>query len=191
MGLIINQTFARLKIETIPSRMEMHTEHPKLELHQKHAKINIDSELPRVIIDSSESRRSAGIKDNGETIKEAADLGRQQALEYIAKTTSDGRMLTAIENGGNAIAEIAKKVFFRQREFVLDFIPKVRPKIDVEGSITITAEPNGEGVYNGVEGNFIEGRVDIQYTPAVVKIGLMNYASLKFSYQSDKIDTYV
>lgn len=191
MRLIINQVRAQIGIERTPGKLEMQSEIARLEIHQKHAKINIQSELPKVEIDQHEAFASAGLKGPLELTIEAADRGRQQVLEYIGKTAADGYALAAIERGGNPIADIAVRDAYPVHEFGYDYMPKVGPRFNVTGSVKIEAEPNGEGVHNGVEFNVIPGSLRYNYTPTRINIYMQRYPSISFSYQGNSVDKYV
>lgn len=192
MALYITQTYARIGIERTPSKLELRTEPARLDIHQRHAKVNISTELPRVIIDQSEAFASAGLKSNGDMVKEGTQKGRQKCLEYIGKTVADGNALAAIENGGNPIVEIVKRDFYKTHEFNIDFIPKVGPKITVVGDINIEMEKDSDGLNNGIESRFFPGDLEMNFTPAQVRVFLSQYASIKFDYiEETKIDTYI
>lgn len=192
MGLTIDQTYAAIGIEREPGRVEIHSQGAKVELHQKHARINIHTEPIKVEIDQYEARASAGLKNNYDLSRETVRNAYQQVMEYIGKKASDGDMLARIQRGGNPIADIAARDAFPQHEFGYDYIPKVRPKFDVTGSVTIDPERNSEGIHNGVEATIIEGFVNINYTPGKVNIYMRQYASVDIKYQEEnKIDTYI
>jgi len=192
MGLNITQTYAKIGVDRSPSRLQIQARNASLEIRQKHAKVNMDIELPRVEIDQYESFASAGLKNNGDMIKEGAQKGYQKAYEYIGKLVQDGNALAAIENGGNPIAEIARRDSLKMHEFNIDFIPKVAPKITVKGELNFDPEKNSEGVNNGVDGKYTPADLNINYSPSQVKVFLSQYASIKFDYNNEnKINTYV
>lgn len=182
MALSINTIDIRLEYQRTPSNLGIETSNARLELHQKQARVNIETELPKVLIDQYECFATAGLKGNYDFTKEAAQRGYQSVMDYIGKKAQDGRMLAAIENGGNPIAFIARRDSFAEHEFVLDFIPKARPKIDVTGDIKIEPERNWEGVHNGVEGDYIPGSVSIDFTPAQININVVRYPSVEIRY---------
>lgn len=194
MALNITQTYAKIGIETTPSMLELRTQRAQLQVKQKHAKLSIDTEPPRLEIDQYEAFASAGFKNNFDFIKSEIERVKQEHLANIEKIVDDGNTLAAIENGGNPIAEIAQRDSYTTHEFNIDFIPKARPEINlIEGNLNIEFE-NGdnEGINNGVEVNFIPAQVNLNYTPAQVKIFLSQYASIKFEYiKENKVNTYI
>lgn len=194
MALNITQTFAKIGIETIPSSLEMRTQRAQLQIKQKHAKVNIETEPPILEIDQYEAFASAGFKNNSDLLTSEVERIKQEHLEMIGKIVDDGNTLSAIENGGNPIAEIAQRDSYTTHEFNIGFIPKARPEFNlIEGEVNIEVE-NGdyEGINNGVEVNYIPAQMNINYTPAQVKIFLSQYASIKFEFiKENKVDTYI
>jgi len=192
MSLEIRQTYAKIGMDITPGRLDINTQDARLELHQNHAKINISSKLPKVGIDQYECFADAGLKNFLDLTREFAQMGRQQAMDYISKTSSDGRRLAAIHKGGNPIADIAKRDSSPVQEFGLDFIPKARPRIYLkEGDLQIEPERNGEGIHNGVEIQFTPGSAEINYMRGNVDIYLRQKASLSISYKGESVDTYL
>jgi hypothetical protein len=155
MALSIRKADIVLEIESIPAKLEIRTKAATLELKQKHAEIKIDAELPKVKIDQYECFAEAGLKNNQDLLWEMSRLAEKQILEYIAKVAEDGDRLAAIEYGGNPIADIAERVAFPEKEFGMATIPKSRPAISMEGSLTIEHEGNQPGMWNWVKGNYI------------------------------------
>ncbi len=191
MGLTINQTYARIGIDRTPCRLEIQTRSAKLELRQKQPKVNIHTELPRVEINQYEAFASAGIKSAGALSREAAQLGYQSAMDYIAKKAEDGDMLAKVENGGDPIIDIAVRDAYPEHEFGMVTMPSAGPEITVKGSVAIEPEITNGGAMNGVEGEFIPGDISFDFTPAQLKIYMAQYASVNINYQNSKVDTYV
>ncbi|MDP4093186.1 MAG: DUF6470 family protein [Bacillota bacterium] len=184
MSLQITQTWGRIGIDRTPGNLDIQTTSAKLELHHKEAKVNIHSELPKIQIDQYECFASAGLKGPADLTRDFVQRAYQQVMDHIGKTAEDGDRLAAIEKGGNPIAEIAERDAWPQHEFGIDFIPKVGPSISVKGgSIEIDPEPNGEGINTGVEGDYTQGDVNINYTPSVINTYMAQYPSINVSYQ--------
>lgn len=184
MGLNIRTTDIQIGIDRTPSSLQIETQNAKLEQHQKRAKVNITTEKSRVLIDQYECFAEAGLKNNNDFAREAAQLGRQQAMNFIGETAQDGNTLAAIERGGNPNAAIAARNAYPRKHFGLAFIPQSRPKIEVTGSIDIQWDRNWEGVNNGVEGNFIPGNVNINFEPTMINIFVKQYPSVEISYEN-------
>ncbi|MCX8129905.1 MAG: DUF6470 family protein [Clostridia bacterium] len=191
MGLVISQTYAKIGVNRTPESLEIHSQNARLQIHQKHAKVNLHTEHPRVEIDSYEARASAGLKNDIDLMREAAQMGYQQVMEYIGKVAADGDTLAAVERGGEPIADIAERDAYPTHEFNIDFIPKTGPNITVKGGVNIDPERNSEGINNGVEGSFVPASMELKFTPSKVTIFLQQYASVNISYQGTNVDSYI
>ena len=186
MAIQINRTNAQIAIDRTRGGFDMKSTSAVLELRQKHAKINIESEKPKIIIDQSAAFSSSGLKTSSELTAEAAERGRSAASQYTAKYAADGDTLAKIESGSNPIPGFAERDAFPEKEFGMVTMPSAPVKIDVTGSLDISAEPNGEGIHNGVEMNVVPGNLQMNYTPDQIKIYLKQYASLEMRYVQDK-----
>lgn len=190
MDLRISQTHARIGVERSPGRLEIQTRRAMLEFKQKHAKVNIKTEKPRVLIDQYACFAEAGLKNFRDLTRDMVQRAYQSVMEYTGKVAADGDTLAAIERGGNPIADIAERDAYPQHEFGLDTIPRSRPKFTVEGSVKIEADNNAGGVNNGVEGNFIPGRININFSPSQVRIYMQQYNSVDIQYVGNRLNTY-
>jgi len=190
MGLEISRIPARLNIETTPSRLSIQTSNARLELKHKEAKIEIRTELPRVIIDQYECFASMGLMDPVDLTRQEAKRAMQQALTYASKVSGDGDSMAAIENP-DPLPDIVERDAYPEHEFGIDYIPKVRPKITVTGGVQIHAQPDAEGVNNGVQGTFVPADISFSYTPAQVKISMAQYPSISMRYTGSRFDKSV
>jgi hypothetical protein len=186
MAIEINQTFAKIGIETSKSNLEINQKNATITTKQIRSNIHIKSELPKVTIDQYECFASSGLKNIFDLSKEFAQKGRQKALESISKNVSEGRQLAAIENGGNAIAEIAKRSMIKERQFGMVTMPSVAPQIDVTGSLEISFDDVG----TGVEVDSTSASFGIDYEMAKVKTYLRQKPSIDIKYLGNNIDTY-
>lgn len=141
-------------------RINITTQWGKLQIHNEFQRLKMYSEQPRVIIDQRECFSTMGLKSNPELVKEGAQLGYRQAMQYTAKKASDGDRLAAVENGGQPMIDIAIRDSVIVHEFNVDCIPKARPKISLRrGTVSIDTTEiamNPDGV-------------TIRYTPGGVK----------------------
>ncbi|MDK2800251.1 MAG: hypothetical protein PWQ70_1870 [Clostridiales bacterium] len=183
--LRISQTYAQIGIQTQNDRLQLHTTQPKLNIHQEHVQVELESELPRVRIDQYQCFAEAGLKNNIDLLKEAAQLAQQQSMQYTAEIASDGDRLAAIENNGDAIVEIAERDAYPEKEFNIDTIPKSRPKIEVIGNLEISFKPGG------VQYNAVPGKVENNTNPGQVNIYMRQWPSIIFQYIGKNVDTRI
>ncbi len=170
-----------------PSKLNIETQNAKLEIHQEHAKISIETKKPKLEIDQYEAFASSGLKNMSDLTKEAADRGKQQVLEFIGKEASDGHMLASIENGGNPIAEIAKRDSSPEKQFGMVTMPSVGPKFKlIPGEIKIRANEVKHGEHIGYEANYIPGKVNINYTSGKLEIYLKKKPSIEIKYIDER-----
>jgi hypothetical protein len=119
-------------------------------------------------------------------MRKAAQQGMQQALTYIAKVAGDGDSMAALENPVDPMPDIVLRDAYPEHEFVLDYIPKARPKVTVTGGVRISTKNEGR-----IEGAYTPGGVSIRYTPAKVKISVAQYASISIRYVREGFSAYV
>lgn len=183
MGL----SWTRVNIETTPGRLEIETRNAQLELSRKQISLNIHTELPKVEIDQSECFASEGLKGSSDFMREVAQRGNQQALEFIGKVAKDGDMLSDIGKGGNAIVAIAMRDSNPQHEFGIVCMPSVRPQITVTGEISFNPDSiNGDGFLNGISGTYIPNSFYLKYTPSQIRM-----YTTKSSSNGLNVDTYI
>jgi hypothetical protein len=186
MGLEIRTVPAKLHVETTRPRLDIKTRRAQLKVSHTNTELDVHTEMPRVIIDSDECFDSIGLMDPINLMRKAAQQGMKQALEYTGKVAEDGDRMAELENPADPIPEIALRDAYPEHEFVLDFIPKGRPKITVTGGVRISKKNEAN-----VRGEYTPGGVSIRYTPAEVKISVAQYASISMKYVREGFNAYV
>lgn len=76
---------------------------------QPAAILEMSTTTPKLSIDTTENRADLDLKSVFKRTEEYAQNGKQGVMEGIARRAEQGRQLAQIENGGNAIADIAKQ----------------------------------------------------------------------------------
>lgn len=146
-------TFAYIGMQTNNAKLDIEQPKADMQITQTPAKMEVQQEDAKVRIDQSEAFADAGMKSITQLNREFAQEGQQAVLEYISKTSQEGDMLGAIENGGNAIADIARQNSIKGRpDFNITFIPKY-------GSVKIDVDPGRLDI------NWTLGGADVQTTP--------------------------
>jgi len=86
-------------------------EQPKATLTQRQpaAILEISTTRPQLSVDTTEARAEIDLKSVFGRIDEYVQLGKQGAMEGIARRAQEGQQMMKIENGGNVIPEIAKQ----------------------------------------------------------------------------------
>lgn len=183
--LRIEQTYAKIGIETYPSKPEINTRADRLNMNQSFVQVEIHQQFPKVIIDQHECFATAGLKNNMEILEEAAQAAEQQALSYTAQKAQEGDALADIRSRGNPIAEIARQSTFDHHVFDIDLIPKARPRIEVVGGIDISFREGQTN--NSVE----EGFIDINFTEPKIQMYLLQKPSVQIEYIGNNVDVKI
>lgn len=191
VGLEISRVPAKLNIETTPSRLDIRTRKAKLEFRTERAKVEIHTELPRVIIDQSECFASMGLMGPVDLTRQEGKYAMQQALKYASKVSGDGDSMAAIENPRDPMPDIVERDTYPEREFVLDFIPKARPRINVTGGVQINTEKNAEGTSNRVQATYTPPEIRIDHKASQVRIRMAQYPSIRMRYVPGRFNKYV
>ncbi len=184
--LRINRTDALIGIETIPARLSIKQPKVDFELKQKQSKVEIQSEQIQVRIDQRECFNESGLKDNTTFSREAAELGKQAAMQAIDRITQEGNLLADISGGSEAIADAALQNTSTQAVYEAAIMPASRPKLDfVGGNVDIRVE---EGL---VEVLSKPNKPVIEAEPGEVKISLRQRPQLDIEYIGNSVDKKV
>lgn len=153
----ITMKLDRVNIRTTDQKVEIHSTHPKLrmtstnpevKIEQPAAILEISTEAAKLQIDQSQAWRDMGLLTPLEAGKQAADKGMQAVKEGTARRAREGDQMMHIENGGNAIAQIAKgNLGIAPVRSTIKWIPSV----------------------NAVKSTYVPGKLDIRITPQAVR----------------------
>lgn len=108
----------QLQIQTTPGKLVVHAERgvqqieqPRavMEQEQPAAILEISTTNPQLSLDTTEVRADVDMKSVFRRTQEFAQMGQQDALQGLARRAEEGQQLLRIENGGNAIADLAKQ----------------------------------------------------------------------------------
>lgn len=182
MPLSITTVKGQIGIETTNAYLDMRQPKGEQSIRQIKPQMMIDRQLPKVIIDQSQPFAEAGRKPWSQVAAEYAQLGRQQALEGIARIVDDGNRMAMIQRKmPEAIPEIAfKNSMPKQHEFNFAVIPTSRPKIDVTGYLNIQWQ------LGGVEHSYTPRRPEADYRPGKVDIYMKQYPKTEIRYIDNK-----
>lgn len=179
----LQSTFAQTEIRTQQSRLEMEQPNADLTIQQPAAEMNIDRKPPRLTIDQTEARADMDLKHISRRIEEAAQQGYQDWLNGLGRVSQDGDELMMIENGGDPIAEQAKR---NSEDPVLDFNIGWIPSA---GSVKIGYDPGKVDISWKQHKPIIESKINkpiISYTPGKVEVSLRQHSSLSIDFANLK-----
>jgi len=177
----------RLRMETQPLRYEINNQPAKLQLQTKQAELHMETQAATVeitpprgtlTIDHTPWRYSLGLKNNSDLVRDAANAGKQSALEAVARIAQEGRRLSQIENGGNPIADMAREATQPPRANLS--LQWLQPP-----SITYDLQPVRFNPQPGhVRYTVIPGSVSNQTQPGSITVQITQYPSLRIWTES-------
>lgn len=134
---------ARIEVSTVQARTGLQNQRPPMSIQQPSADLQIDQELngsfqisttaSKLFIDQTEAFADADLKGPLRRSDEFASRSKQNAMQYVSKTIQQGEQLKKIENGGNAIASLAKQNIERaKKEYNLAMVPEHMGKVSFD-----------------------------------------------------------
>jgi hypothetical protein len=177
----MESTNAKIEIQTQKGQQEIQQPTASLSIQQPMAEMEVEKTPSRLTIDQSKAHADIDLKSTSQRVAEAAQQGRQDVLEGIARRSQEGEAMMKIENGGNAIAQIAKKhKILPDHEFGIGWIPSV-------GSVRIDYDPGRLDINWKVHKPIIDSQINmpiINYQPGNVDVSMKQYQSLKIDFDN-------
>ncbi|WP_243356007.1 DUF6470 family protein [Bacillus litorisediminis] len=135
---------AILGIRTKNATQEIKQPHADVQIIQPKAELSIETKKGQLTIDQTKAWEDMKLYSPLRSIEVSAQKGKQAWLEGIARRAQEGEQLMKIENGTNAITDIAyQKVKPETLNFNIGWIPShFSVKIHYEpGDVEIQAQP--------------------------------------------------
>lgn len=190
MDIQINQTFAKIGIQTSPGRLDVRTQAAELQLYHVDSTVSVHNEFPHVEISNRECFNTSGLKDLETFMRDAVQFGYKTVSSYISKTAADGEAYAAIENNTNPLPSIVIRDAYPVHNFGIDYIPKAKPQISVKGEAKIDVNNSVQGANNGVEGTYTPASVRLDIAPSNVRIYMIQNSSVDIKYVGKNVDVY-
>ncbi|MGO0063608.1 DUF6470 family protein [Brevibacillus fluminis] len=181
----MEQTYAQIGLQTDRGVQEIKQPQAELNMHQEPAELHIKQSLGVLKIDTTEARAQLDLKGILRRNREYASLGRQKALQAIAKISQEGDQMRHIEKKGNKIAQIAA-----QNDGIYTNTNVLQADWTSDG-ITISyqkAEPQINWKVNGVKMNPEIHKPEINYTPGKVDVYVRQKNSLTIDVVGGNLD---
>jgi len=163
---------AKLNLQSAPPKVEMETTPATLEIRQPKGELTIDH---------TPYRYSIGLKNIADFARDNAALGRQTAMDTIARIVEEGNQMARFETKSNVIANQAFNASLGEVPEIT-WAPIAAPKIHyqanpakinaIAGKVNFTVQPGD------VQGDYQPGKVDIQ---------VLQYPSIQFSTVDVKV----
>ncbi|HWO77293.1 MAG TPA: DUF6470 family protein [Bacillus sp. (in: firmicutes)] len=170
---------AILGIRTKNATQEIKQPHADVQIRQPKAELSIETKKGQLTIDQTKAWEDMKLYPPLRSIEVSAQKGKQAWFEGIARRAKEGEQLMKIENGGNAISDIAyQKVKPETLNFNIGWIPShFSVKIHYEpGDVGIQAQPRVPEI------NVTPQKPIISYTPGDVTYQLEQYPNLKINF---------
>ena len=177
--LQLQSTKAQIGLTTQKPVQEIKQPQANLDLQQPQAKMTMETTKSQLAIDTFDARESLDLRNTRSRTAEIAQYSHQQAMEGLVRRAQEGDELMRIENGGNPIAEQAKRRGKQPYTSInIKFIPQADSvKVKFEpGKVDIQVEP--QKVIN----NSTINKPIHNYTPGKVKVDLLQQPSLKIDW---------
>ncbi|WP_243299772.1 DUF6470 family protein [Bacillus litorisediminis] len=175
----IESQLAILGIRTKNATQEIKQPHADVQIRQPKAELSIETKNGQLTIDQTKAWEDMKLYSPLRSIEVFAQEGKQAWLEGIARRAQEGNQLMKIENGGDAIADIAyQKVKPETLNYNIGWIPShFSVRIHYEpGNVEIHAQPREPEI------NVIPQKPIISYTPGDVSYQLVQQPDLKIEF---------
>ena len=185
-----------LNIRTVPIELELRSTRatlrasttpppPRADVTRSKGKRDIRQTPGKLNIDSTEAKASIGIKTTQRSISEYAENGRAEARAAVREIAEGGNMIVDSHGQGSPIVDVAlsRMDSNRTREFVLDFIPSVAPRIEyTPGSVSFDFSPD--------QLNYdwdLNTRAQLEYVPHSIEFVVVQHPQVIIEYMGGPI----
>ncbi|MHB8125588.1 MAG: DUF6470 family protein [Desulfitobacteriaceae bacterium] len=163
---------AHLNLQSTRSTVQMETSPTSLEIRQPRGELTIDQ---------TPCRYSIGLKNNMDFVRDNAALGRQTAMDTIARIAEEGDQLARIESKSNALADIAANS-------TLSEVPDITWAPIALPNINYRANPvQFNAIVGKVNFTILPGTIQGNYQPGSVDIRVTQYPSVEMSAVDVKV----
>ncbi|WP_246942744.1 DUF6470 family protein [Bacillus pinisoli] len=174
----IESTKARLGIKTHHAQVTIEQPKADVSIEQPRPKLNISSSPSKLTINQTKAREDVDLKSIFKRTEEAAQRGKQDFLEGIARRASEGDQLMQIEHKRNPISSIAKQNSTKEYQFNIGWIPS-------HGSVNIDYTPKKVTIQFDTQKPIIEVQPNkpiLTYAPGKVEYMMESYPSLQIDF---------
>ncbi|GAB6152518.1 DUF6470 family protein [Desulfosporosinus burensis] len=180
----------QININTQPIRLDYNTQNAKLNLQSTRPQVQMETTPPtleirqprgELTIDQTPFRYSIGLKNMADFSRDNAELGRQTAMDTIARIVQEGNQMARFENGSNAIGNIAFSASLTDVPEIT-FAPLAAPRINYQAN---PAQINASA--GNVNVSIQPGKVEGDYQPGILDIKVIQYPSIEISTVDVKV----
>jgi hypothetical protein len=177
----LQSTFAQTELQIQKPVQQIQQPRAELSMEQPKAELTMQRTPGRLTIDQTQAREDMDLKSVARRIEEAAQLGRQDWLEGLARVAQDGNEMMRIEHGGGAIVRQAKRNSEgAPKEFNIGWIPS-------HFSVKINYEPGSVDIQWQQRRPVLDVQINKpvhEYTPGATQVNMANYSSLDIDFEN-------
>ena len=175
-----------LKITSTPMKYKLEVENAKLEYQQDvtpscditttPSQLSIRSESAQIQIDTYEARKSLGLVNIADSIKQYAAKGREHISALTQEYVQIGKAMGEIQNGAD-IGDIVTQKMLQQPVLYTTFLPSAAADIScVPGNLEINYQPSNVNLDWQIKDN------SFSYQPGSVSMKIVEYAHVDIEY---------
>ncbi|QGG47484.1 DUF6470 family protein [Heliorestis convoluta] len=180
--LRIEQQFGKTHLDIKPPELKISIRSPQLQLQSTEPELQIRQQEGRLQIDQYPSRASLGYRNTKDRMKDYAQAGQRAVLEGTARRAREGNQMMKIEQGGNAIAAIAKQSTYKPPKG-LKIAAITPPSIQYQsGKLDMNV------VRGKVDGTLHWGTVEGQHNWGTVRGYMAQHPSIRFYTTGSVVD---
>lgn len=179
-----------LKITNIPIEYQYQIERGRLErstqgelsfdIERRPSKMQIKTEDVKIRMDTVAMRRSMGLMSARDSIGDAAQRGKQSAMDATAQYAEDGNQMARGMAQGSDIAKIMADRLFQQPTTTTAYLPSVGPVITWQpNSIQMKFDPGD------VNFDWQMMRNTMDYVPGKFQMQILQYPKVSIEYLGD------
>lgn len=177
----IDSRMAKIGMETERSKLEIQQKPADISIQQPKAEMFIERRPSKLTIDQTKAREDMDLKNISKRIEEFAEQGYQDWLDGLARVSQDGDELMKIENGFNAIPDLAKR---NSEPPIYDFNIAWIPS---PGSVKLSYDPGEVNIQWQTHKPNIDVKINkpmIHYTPDKTRVFMQQQPSLKIDFDN-------
>ncbi|MEQ6388778.1 DUF6470 family protein [Bacillaceae bacterium S4-13-58] len=177
----IQSQMAQLQIQQTPATQSIQQPKPTQTIRQPKAEMSIETTPGRLTIDQTQAWNDMDLKSVRKRMEEAAQLGKQKAMEGTARRVRQGVEMMEIEKGGNPIqSQAVENRFGHPKQFNIGWIPSpFSVKIDYQpAEVKIDVVPQRPVIEHQINKTIHD------YQPGKVDVSLKQRAQLDIDFEN-------
>ncbi|SNZ05138.1 hypothetical protein SAMN05421503_0869 [Terribacillus aidingensis] len=174
---------AKISLTITDAAVQIEQPEAEQSIRQPHAEITMHTTPSKLTIDQTQAWNDMDLKSVFKRTEDFAKLGKKSYLEGITRRVQEGKEMMEIENGGNPIANQARRIAERKlKDFAIGWIPsQFSVKSDYQPSeLNINVKVNQPEIKNTPH------KPQFEFQRGQVDTGIAQYQSLKVDFDNLK-----